>query len=165
SSDVCSSDLISALNGLSCSIPSNCITVTVNNVSSGSIAGDQTICQNGDPSLLTSAQAGSGDGSVTYRWELSYSPFTVWSAAPGINNQLSYDPNPPPTFTQTVQYRRITISTLNGVSCISPSNIVTVTVQGAVTPGGISSNQTICNGVIPAQIISSPDGTGSTGAV
>ena len=135
--------------------------ITINNVTPGVITGDQTICLNGDPAALSSSQPGSGSGTITYRWEMSYSPFTVWSTAPGTNNQLTYDPNPPPQFTQTVEYRRIAISTLNGVACTSPSNVLTITVQGSVTLGSIGSSQTICNGDTPGQITSTLDGTGS----
>ncbi|MFZ2795954.1 MAG: hypothetical protein WAZ38_10300, partial [Prolixibacteraceae bacterium] len=156
---------INTLNNVACEAISNVLTVTVNNVTAGTIAGDQTICLNDDPLPFSSTQPGSGDGLLSYRWEMSYSPFTVWSPATGTNNQESYDPNPPPPFVQTVKYRRITTSTLNGVSCSSESNILTVMVQGTVSPGGISSNQTICDGEVPDRIISSPDGTGSPGAV
>ncbi len=54
------------------------ITVTINTVSAGSIAADQTICQNGDPAPFNSITPGTGAGTITYRWERSIAPFTDW---------------------------------------------------------------------------------------
>ena len=50
----------STLNGVSCSISSNCLTVNINNVTAGSIAADQTICSGGDPAAFTEATAATG---------------------------------------------------------------------------------------------------------
>ena len=47
------------------------MTVTPNNVSSGSIAGDQTLCSPFDSAAFTSTTAGTGSGAVTYQWQIS----------------------------------------------------------------------------------------------
>ncbi|PKP00755.1 MAG: hypothetical protein CVU11_17030, partial [Bacteroidetes bacterium HGW-Bacteroidetes-6] len=60
--------------------PSSCVsfTVTINVVTPGAIAADQTICYGGDPATITSTTAGTGLGNISYRWESSISPFSTW---------------------------------------------------------------------------------------
>ncbi len=138
-------------------------TITVQSVpTAGSIAADQYICFGGTPDPITSVQNGTGDGTITYRWERSVAPFTVWTTIAGITT-AGYNPGP---LAFTTQFRRFTVSTLNGVACESvASNIVTITIQDvAVTTGSIGNNQTICNGGIPENLISIVDGTATAGA-
>ncbi|MBK7243367.1 MAG: T9SS type A sorting domain-containing protein [Saprospiraceae bacterium] len=136
----------STLNGVACSANSNCITVTVNNLTPGSIAADQTICSGGDPAAFTSVAA-TGSGTITYQWQ---------SSTTGCNGTFSniagatlatYDV--PSGLTVTTSYRRVATSTLNGVACSANSNCITVTVND-LTPGSIAADQTICSGGDPA---------------
>ena len=110
-------------------------TINVNTVNAGSISGDQMVCSGGDPSTFNSTANGSGSGTTTYRWEKSTtncnSGFSTITDATGS----TYDP--PAPLSQTTYYRRVTISTLNGVACEKNSNCVTVTV-GDNTPPVIS---------------------------
>ncbi|MBK6700110.1 MAG: T9SS type A sorting domain-containing protein [Saprospiraceae bacterium] len=140
----------STLNGVACSANSNCITVTVNNLTPGSIAADQTICSGGDPAGFTSAAA-TGSGTITYQWQ---------SSTTGCNGTFSniagatlatYDV--PSGLTVTTSYRRVATSTLNGVACTANSNCITVTVND-LTPGSIAADQTICSGGDPAAFTS-----------
>jgi len=139
---------------------SDAVTVTVNTVAGGTIASDQTICQNGDPLAFTSLLPGSGTGVITYQWKRSVAPFTDWTLIAGATSEI-YDPNPPPPFTQTVKYQRVTYSTLSGLVCEAISNILTVTVQGIATPGEIGNNQIICYGDVPVPLVSVVNGSGS----
>src|SRR5918993_896667 len=65
---------ISTLNNVVCSTASNCVTVTPNPVTGGTIAGDQTQCSPFDPAAFTSTTDGTGPtGSViTYRWYMEH---------------------------------------------------------------------------------------------
>ncbi|MFV8351851.1 beta strand repeat-containing protein, partial [Flavobacterium sp. XS2P14] len=124
----------------------------------GSIAVSQTICDGGDPATFTSTTAGTGDGTITYRWESAVSPFSTWSAISGVIT-ATYDA--PTGLTATTQYKRITISTLNSVACESTATSpVTVTVQATPTAGSIADSQTICNGGDPATFTSTAAGMG-----
>ncbi|MBK7243366.1 MAG: hypothetical protein IPH98_05820 [Saprospiraceae bacterium] len=116
----------STLNGVACSANSNCITVTVNNLTPGSIAADQTICSGGDPAGFTSLAA-TGSGTISYQWQ---------SSTTGCNGTFSniagatlatYDV--PSGLTVTTSYRRVATTTLNGVACSANSNCITVTVN------------------------------------
>ena len=110
----------------------------------GTITGNQTVCNGGDPLQLTNTDGGSGGtGTVTYRWE-SFSGAGPWTTIAGATS-FSYDPTA--LHVVTTQYRRIRIVTQFGVSCeSSASNILTVSVQAVVNAGSISSAQTICEG-------------------
>src|SRR4029079_16837343 len=61
----------STLNGNTCSANSNCVTVTVNNVTAGVIAADQTICSGTVPAVFTVGTAATGGGVLSYQWQSS----------------------------------------------------------------------------------------------
>lgn len=128
---------VTATSGNGC-IVSNTSTITVQSTpTAGVIAADQVICSGGNPALFTSTTNGSGDGTVSYRWESSVNPFSTWSTISGAND-AEYDA--PSGLTATTKYRRITISTLNGVACESAAtSAVTVTVNSLPTITGAGS--------------------------
>jgi hypothetical protein len=132
--------------------------VTVQSVpTAGTISASQTICNGGDPAAFTGT-VGTGSGTITYRWESSTGTFATWNTIGGAT-AATY--NAPSGLTATTQYRRTTISTLNGVACESnPTATVQVTVQSVPTAGAIGTNQTICNGNTPAALTSTTAGTG-----
>ena len=148
--------------GAPCNYNTACaeVTVTINSINPGIISSDQTICLNADPNPFTSPDPGSASGTITYRWERSASPFSVWSTIPGAT-AVTYDA--PGPMIQTMKFRRVLISTLSGSVCEATSNILTITVFEAVTAGQIGTNQTICNGETPNPIVSIVDGTGGAG--
>ncbi|MBU3699213.1 MAG: hypothetical protein FGM33_04275, partial [Candidatus Kapabacteria bacterium] len=146
----------SALNSVSCSVASNVLTVTVNNLSEGAISGNQTICEQADPVAFTSTTAASGDGPITYQWQLNTNIGTPsWGNIDGAT-LATYDAG---TLTADAQYRRIATSTLNSLACSAVSNTLTVTVNN-LNAGSITGEQTICNGATPATI---GNGTSATG--
>ncbi|WP_316831662.1 gliding motility-associated C-terminal domain-containing protein [Pedobacter aquatilis] len=132
-------------------------------VNAGSIASSQTICNGSTPAALTSQTAGSGgtSGAVNaYRWEQSVDGGSTWNTITGAT-ATTYAPA---ALSATTQFRRVYISTLNGVSCEAATAAVTITVQVVTAPGTIGANQTICTGTVPAAFSSVTNGTGSTGA-
>jgi gliding motility-associated-like protein/uncharacterized repeat protein (TIGR01451 family) len=152
---------ISTQSGVACeSVPTPVVKITVQGATSGGIIGaDQTICFNTVPAELTSITAGSGSGTIIYRWESSTANVTTGFAAISGANSTTYTPT---ALTGTTYFRRITISTEGGKTCESvPTNVVTITVQDAVTAGVISTNQTICNNTAPVALTTVADGTGS----
>jgi PKD repeat protein len=144
----------STLNSKACSAASNTITVTVNDVDAGIVAGDQTICNGDNPSAFTSTLAGSGDGTITYRWQSSADNITFTNISGATAS--TYDP---PVLTQTTYYRRVTTSTLNSKACTAISNVLTVTVND-VAGGSIAGDQTICTGEDPAELTNVSAGSG-----
>ncbi|MDP2540804.1 hypothetical protein, partial [Tenacibaculum discolor] len=102
------------------------VVVTIQDeVTAGTIAGDQVICSGGDPITFTSDTDGSGSGTISYRWESSEDGVN-WSSISGETSS-TYDPN---VLTITTQFRRVTISTENSVACeSSPTSVVTVIVD------------------------------------
>jgi len=155
---------LATLNGLTCeSEPTGPIQITVQNPPTpGSIAGDQTVCNGDDPTAFTSTVAGSGDGSISYRWERAVSPFSSWTSISGETAAI-YDA--PAGLTETTRFRRVTISDLNGTICESvPTAPVEVTVSAVPTAGSIDSAQQICEGEDPVAFTSVTDGTG-TGSI
>lgn len=140
-----------------CVAYSNCLVVTVNNVTPGSIAGDQSICTGGDPAAFTSPTAATGSGTQVYQWEMSTTDCTTGFTDIVGANAATYDP--PSGLTQTTHYRRVVSYTLNGVVCEATSNCLTVTVN-TVTGGTISAAQTICEGGDPDAFASTAAGAG-----
>lgn len=136
-------------------------TVTVQSIpNAGTIGNAQTICNNTTPGQISSISAGTGDGGISYRWERS-----TTNAGSGFGTVAGTSPTfDPPALTQTTWYRRVTISTLNGIACENISNVIEITVQSAVTAGTITAAETICYNTTPAAITSSVNGNGS-GAV
>ena len=113
-------------------------TVSVNSVDGGEIADDQLICYGGDPEEITSTTDGTGLGTtITFRWEQSINNGTTWTPISGAT-ALTYDP--PATLTGTTQYHRVTISTLNAISCEALSNVITVTSPSSQLNATISQN-------------------------
>jgi hypothetical protein len=142
------------------SAPTPIVQITVQTTpTAGAIAAAQTICNGGDPAPFTSTIAGSGDGTITYRWESSVGAFSSWSDISGATT-ATYDA--PAGLSVTTRFRRITISTLNGKACESVATApVEVTVGAVPTAGLIATGQTICSGGDPTAFTSTADGTGS----
>jgi hypothetical protein len=145
------------LNGVPCIASSNCVAVTVNDITAGEINNAQTICSGEDPAALTSVSAATGSGTITYQWLSS-----TTSCAAGFSQitgatEATFDPGP---LTVTTYYRRIATSTLNSVPCADTSNCVAITVND-VDAGEINNAQTICSGTDAETLSSVTDGTGS----
>lgn len=147
----------SLLNSIACSDYSNCIVVTVNEVTGGVIADNQTLCGN-NPTAFTVITPSTGSGTLSYQWQRSTTgcsgPWTIISGATGA----TYDA--PSGLVATTYYQRITISTLNGVQCSAESNCVTVTLN-PVTGGAIGGNRTVCYGGDPNAFTEVTAATGS----
>lgn len=148
----------STLNGVPCEVFSNCVTVTVNTVTGGTVGSDQTICSGGDPAAFTSIAAGTAAGAVTYQWQSSITNCTTGFTNIASATAATY--NAPTGLTQTTYYRRVASYTLNGQLCTANSNCITVTVN-TVAPGTIGNPQTVCAGADPAALTSTLAGTGA----
>jgi hypothetical protein len=100
---------------------------------------------------MAPAADGTGAGTITYIWQSSLNNSTFSDIASATAS--TYDV--PNGLTATTYYRRITVSTLNGVACQSvASNVLTVTVQSVPTAGSIAASQTICYNGDPAAFTS-----------
>ena len=122
----------------------------------GSIAANQTVCAGTSPAPLTSTgAAGGGTGTFTYQWESS-ADNTNWSAIAGATSP-DYAPGPLAT---TTYFRR---QVRSGTCTTTPSNVVTLTVAPALTPGTIGTNQALCAGGTPVPLTSGAPATGGTG--
>lgn len=134
------------------------VTVYVNTVVAGNIAGGQTICSGGDPTELTVATVASGAGTLTYQWQSSTTNDTSGFSDIPSGTSATYDPAA--GITQNTWFRRKTISTLNGKVCESVGNVILVIVNN-VTAGIISGNHDMCSGGDPFAFVASTAATGS----
>jgi len=135
------------------SLPSS-ITVTVYPlIANNTITSDQTICSGTSPTALTGTTPTGGSGSYTYQWQFSTdgTTFNNITTATSIN----YSPG---ALAANTFYRRI----VNSSTCNSQSNIITINVQASLSSFGISSDQTICNGITPA-LLSGQSPAGGSG--
>ena len=155
---------ISNLDGVVCEATSNCVTVSMRTVSGGTVSGSQLICTDGNATAFTSTEAGSGQGTITYRWESSTTDcISGYSPIMGATGE-TYDP-PAGSIGETTFFRRVTISTLNGTQCqaIAPNCIVVIVLnpQG----GAISGNQSLCSNANPTAITSTSAGSSNAGTI
>lgn len=105
----------------------------------GSISGDETTCVGAATAAIASATAGTGSGTLSYRWEQSTDNGTTWTTVAGAN-AASYAPG---ALSQTTLFRRYTVATLNGSSCESaPTASVTKTVEQLAVFTAAGSNVT-----------------------
>jgi gliding motility-associated-like protein len=90
-------------------IESNVVKLTVNTpIANNTIGASQTICINTAPILLQGTVPAGGSGTYTYLWEIStISATSGFTAAPGVNNTESYQPEP---ISQTTWFRRVVAS-------------------------------------------------------
>ncbi len=122
-------------------------TIVVNsNLDAGSIGTAHTVCNNGDPSTLTSTSgAGGGDASYVYEWFWSANGTTGWTAI-ASSNSAAY--NPPTGLTADRWYQR----EVSSCGQSDTTATVKVTVNGALTPGSIGTAHTICNNTDPSNL-------------
>ncbi len=148
----------SLLNGVSCSTTASPVTISVFDLTPGSIAANQTICVGGDPNPLSSVSNAISSGtSISYQWQQS-SDNINWSNIPGATSN-TYDP---PVLSATTYYRRTAIASVGGNTvCQNYSNAITITVVNdpAVTA---PQSQTICAGGAAQPLVVSPSGGIST---
>jgi hypothetical protein len=155
---------ISTQNSKSCAgSPTSVVAIVVQPIpNAGSIATNQTVCNGETPQALSNNEDGSGSGTISYRWERS-----TTNSSSGFSNIESQFASGLPassigSLTQNTWFRRVAISTLNGKACPSnASNVVAITVQAAIGPGSIGSDQTICNGENAANLANIGAGTGA----
>jgi|GEM_PF-1436960 len=136
---------------------SNVVTITVlPTLTAGTIAADQTVCEGGTPTPLTSTTAATGGtGTFVYQWESSPNNAN-WTDIAGAFS-ASYAPGP---LTATTFFRRRVTSGDCGTEYSSP---VTITVLPALTAGIIAADQTVCPGATPDALTSTSAATGGTG--
>ena len=86
-------------------VTTNVITVTVYaNITSGSIASDQSLCYNTSPAAFTqTSPVSGGTGSYTYQWQIQPGCSVAWSDISGATATTYDDPG---NLTQTTCYRR-----------------------------------------------------------
>ena len=142
---------------------SRCVThssVTVANnsaVTAGTVGSNQTFCINGDPAAFTQSVAASGgNGTLAYQWQSSTDNVNFNSIA-GATSSI-YDA---PAISQTTYYRRI-VSSPNTTCASATGNVITVTVNPALTAGTISGDQAFCSSGDPA-VITGTTPTGGNG--
>ena len=137
-------------NGVNCQGISNMVTITVNTISAGTISAAQTICQGGDPALISVATNPTGSGVLTYQWQSSTSSSTTGFSPIASQITSSYDP---PVLNVNTWYQLITTSTLNGIPCSATTAPILITVV-TLNVGSVATNQTICVGGDPAAFTS-----------
>ena len=125
-------------NGVSCTAPSNSVSVTVIDLNPGTIAADQDICYGDTPTPFTSTLNASAMGEdISYSWEKSTDNQITWQAI--TNNSATYAPG---ALTQTTNFRRIA----NSITCTATktSNVVTVSVGVQLNGGTATGSQNLC---------------------
>ena len=114
--------------------PSGCVStasliVLENTITAGTISPtNQNICSGEIPSIITgiSTPTISSGATASYYWQSSTDGFATFN-----NIMINSEDYQPPALTQTVEYRRIDVSNLNGKTCSATTAPVTVVVNDA----------------------------------
>jgi gliding motility-associated-like protein len=136
-------------NNTNCQATSNSVCITVNTVNPGTISTAQNLCTGDDPIALNVGTAATGTGATTFIWQQSSNSTGPWTSIQGQTGS-SYDP---PVLGSTTYFSIAATSVLNNVSCSANTPAIAVTVN-TLTPGSISSSQTICTGGDPVAFTS-----------
>ena len=135
------------------------VTVTVSSIgiSNNTISSDQTICTGNIPSAIigTTPNITNGSGLFSYSWEVSST--SAGSGFSTIGGQTGIDYAPSAPLASNRWYRRIVTSD----GCAQYSNVIQISVQPTIN-NNITSNQNICEGVIPAALSGTPTGGSGT---
>lgn len=108
--------------------------------SAGSIGNAHSVCQGGDPGILSSASNGTTGNYIIYQWQ--YLNGGTWTDIGGANSS-TYDP--PSGLTATRSYRRLVKADQSCNPYSVASNTISVTVVQPGTGGTVSpASQTIC---------------------
>jgi hypothetical protein len=143
-------------NETACSYYSNVVLVTVINFEPGVIAEDQSICEGDNVTALTSTSGASGDGTITYQWQLSTAGESEGFSDIEGATSAAFDPD---VISADTWYRREATASLGGTECTEYSNVIKVTVVN-FAPGAIATSQFICEGDDVAAFTSTADATG-----
>ncbi len=138
-------------NNTNCQATSNSVCITVNTVNPGTISAEQNLCTGDDPAALNVVTGATGTGATTYIWQQSSNATGPWTSISGQTG-TSYDPA---VLGSTAYFSISATSVLNGVSCSLNTPAIAVNVY-SLTPGSISSSQTICTGGDPTTFTSTP---------
>ncbi|MDO6390836.1 gliding motility-associated C-terminal domain-containing protein [Pontibacter sp. BT731] len=135
-------------------------TVVVNvvpGIADNTITGDQGICVGDRPATLEGSEpTGGSNTNYTYTWEISTtSADDGFTAASGVNNNQDYSPE---AISATTWFRRVV---RQGDCEPSISNVIQIQTVPRVENNTISSNQEICGGEVPAQLVGSKPTGGS----
>ncbi len=134
------------------------VRISVNaDFTAGTIGSDQSVCYNNAPSVLTQLNPpAGGTGVYTYQWQRS-SDNSTWNNISGATAS-SYSP---PALTADTWFRR---NVTSGDCGTASSNSVRITVNPALNPGTIGTDQTICFNSAPGTLtqISPPSGGSGT---
>lgn len=117
------------------------------------IGANQTICTGSQPANITGLIPTGGSGAYNFQWQSS-SDNIVWNMVNG-GVAPSYQP---PVLTQNFYFRRLVTSP----PCVDTSNVVAIQVNQPIGNNIIINDQTICAGVVPAQLSGSV-ATGGSG--
>lgn len=132
--------------------PTDPLLITVQSVpTAGEIAENQTICNGVTPEPLTNLMAGTGDGTISYKW-FSKPAGGSWGEIVGETGEgLTFTAG----LTVTTEFERQTVSTLGTSVCLSDeySNVVTIIVQPVLEACTISPAQTICYATVPENLV------------
>ncbi|MFM6994095.1 MAG: gliding motility-associated C-terminal domain-containing protein [Sediminibacterium sp.] len=120
------------------------LNVLINKVSKGTISGNETICSGFDTQNILSNLDGTGDGTLSYRWEINTNLTSPnWNSVIGASSS-TFDPG---ILNVNSQFRRIAISKLNTFICEAISNIVSKTVNQPPTISAITGANDVCEGL------------------
>jgi len=136
---------------------SDTVTITVlPAITNNTISADQVICEGSAFALLDGLPPANGDGTYRFVWEESLDGNTYASAYGAVTDQEDYQPDAvgDPAFpSQTARYfRRVVYSGSDNV-CQSISDTVTLIQWPAIANNTFVTDQVICEGDIPLDLI------------
>jgi RHS repeat-associated protein len=121
----------------------------------GTIGSAQTICSGTVPASLTNTTSGTGEGTVTYQWEVSLngSSYSNVSGATAAN----YSPG---AATESLYYRRKATATCGAAH----TSAIQIGIYSTLNPGSINGGAALCQGESGSALGNAASASGSTGS-
>ena len=104
--------LVTSTKNVCTSVTTSEATLIINDVTGGTVGGNQTICSGDDPVAFTETVSSTGSGTLSYQWESS-TDGSIFTPMGGATN-ATYDAG---VLTQSMWYRREVSFLLNGITC------------------------------------------------
>ena len=119
--------------------------VIICSVNGGTVGSNQSICAGDNVAAFTNTTLGTGNGTITYKWQkntTSCAADAPWADISGATS-ATYDEGVLST-AGTYYYRRLTTST-GDLTCTAPSNCITITVNAIPSAPSVTYNYPACD--------------------
>ena len=142
------------VSGCSATATNTIFVPAVTTIGSITAPADVTLCPGSFLGTLGDGGSGAVAGTLAYQWQSNLGDGSGWQPLGTVTTTAAFDGSLL-AINSTTSIRRLTLATLNGVSCSSPSNVVTVTTSVDRAPViSVSPSTAVCVSDITTMLFS-----------